>query len=152
MSSYEVVREYCGWNVYPNETTTWTLDGSGTEVMLVPSLYLSAVTSVIEDGTELLEGAGFTWSEAGIIEKTCGRFTCKRRGVTVTAVTGFDSLPSIIEQVINDLDDRADVTPGVYAQVGQVRLATSSDGSPLGSGLTGAQRAVLDRYKLPPRP
>ena len=38
----DAIREYCGWNIYPQVTETITVDGSGTSVLLLPTMNLTA--------------------------------------------------------------------------------------------------------------
>ena len=84
----EKVRRYCGWHVCPVVTETVTLDGPGGGLLKLPTLHMTGVTSVVEDGVSL-DVSGLEWSENGLIRKD--RWTRKFRGVTVTFTHGFDS-------------------------------------------------------------
>lgn len=63
-------------------------------------------------------------------------------------------MPLDVTAVVERLAARAvdASSTGLLVQVGQVRVATDSDGLPFGAHLTELDRHVLNRYKLPPRP
>ena len=149
------VRAYCGWHVTPEVTETVTVDVEGCTVLL-PSLYVTDVTEVRAEG-EVVDAAGYEWSAAGIL-----RVHAKRgfRTLEVTMTHGYAEAPDVAEVVlraaarstaVNGSDGAA--FPLKSVQVGQVSegyaVPTSWAG---GSALTDEDRAVLDRYKLPPRP
>lgn len=145
-----LIRAYCEWHIAPSREETLTLDGTSTNVLMLPSLHVTAVDTVTNDGTEL-DADTYDWSEAGMIQRRYGaRFSCRFRGVEVALTHGYADWPTELETIIDDLEGR-DLS-GSYVQVGQVRVATDSNGAPLGSAFTDAQRSILDRYKLPPRP
>jgi hypothetical protein len=146
-----LVTAYCGWHIAPGVSETLTLDGTGSGTMLVPSLHITSLTEVTNEGITL-DPVTYDWSAAGIIELRCGRFTHRLRGVTVTLTHGYPNMPADVQAVIDRIDARGTDDPGVLAQVGQVRYATTASGTAVGASLTDLDRAILDRYKLPPRP
>lgn len=146
-----VIRGYCGWQIFPEVDETLTLDGSGTCSMVLPSLRITAVSDLVNDGTAV-EPNNYDWSESGIIELRCGRFTRRLRGVTLTVASGYTYLPDEIQDVADRLADRALAPTGNVQQVGQVRYGTGSDGVGLGLSLSAYDRDLLAPYKLPSRP
>lgn len=145
------VRAYCGWHVAPPATETVAVDADGYTVLL-PSLRITAVSSVTVDGAPLGADA-FEWSAAGIL-----RLTASARGfrkVEVAMTHGFDTAPDVAA-VIFAVAARAIASPSgvVRAQVGQVSETYTQTGANQAGGvaLLDAEMATLDRYKLPPRP
>ena len=137
------VRAYCGWHIAPSVTEEVTLDGPGSGVLLLPSLKVTDVSAVTNDGTTVTDPE---WSEAGMVR---GSWSCKFRGVTVTMTHGYEECPSEIIGVLLEAADRG--VGSSVSQVGQVRMGGVS-GVPGAASFMLDQKAVLDRYKLPPRP
>lgn len=144
------VRAYCGWHIAPNRATTDTFRSHGGRVLLLKSLRVTAVATVTIDAT-LIESDRYDWYEHGslVLKDPCGSWPCGK--VVVSYSSGY-AVAAIgdLHGVIRSIAGRG--TPGTYVQVGQVRIATDQHGAPLGATATGAERAILDRYKLPPRP
>lgn len=144
MSGIDTVMAYCGWHVAPSLTETVEVEGMGSRVLLLPSLHVTDVTAVRdEDGTAVTD-----WKarKNGVVR---GWWSCEEL-YELDIVHGYPAMPEEVQEVIDDLDSRP--AGSAYVQVGQVRVATDSDGAPLGAALTAAQRSVLDRYKLPSSP
>src|SRR5215213_5938206 len=93
LAAEDQVRDFCGWHVAPSRTETITLDGSGTELLLLPSTYVTAIGSICEDGVTL-GSAYYSWSQDGVVEKLYGWWTRKRRGVQVTLTHGYPTCPA----------------------------------------------------------
>lgn len=144
-----LVRAYCGWHVAPSQTDTVYVDGTGTRNLMLPSLHVTDVSVVTDDGVTLVDT--YEWSADGRLFYSSGYFTGKFRGVEVTFTHGYDEMPDDVQNVIEQIAARGAST-GAYVQVGQVRVATDSSGAPLSSSLTDADKAALAPYKLPPRP
>jgi hypothetical protein len=152
------VRSYCGWHVTPSVTETVTLDASGMATQMLPSLHVTDVATVTYDGA-VLAADDYEWREIGVlhlkydgpnISQLC-KWSLKNRSVEVTMTHGYASAPDVAG-VILALASRAQSAPGggFVRQVGQVSFqAPSGDG---GGYLLESEKAVLDRYKLPPRP
>lgn len=150
------VRAYCGWIVAPSTTETLVSDGDGSGVLLLPTLHLTDLLSLTVDGT-VVDPATVEWSTAGVVRwpSSCwsyGPSTRKLRGISAEVEHGYAEWPLDLAGVLDRLTTRATTDPGVFVQVGQVRVATGNDGLPVGGELTDLDRAVLNRYRLPPRP
>lgn len=147
------VRAFCGWHVAPEKTETLVLDGTGTAALLLPTLRVTQVSRVVEDGREL-DPDSYEWSASGVVRKgRRGRaWTDRFRGVEITLTHGYPELPLDLAAIVDRLKDRQLQGSQVLAQVGSVSYATGEDGLPVGGSLSSLDRAVLDRYKLPPRP
>lgn len=159
-----LVRAYCGWHVAPSTREVLAVDGErGWGSVLLPTMYVTALHSVTI-GDDVLEASTYTWSPAGILRLAYGSplpwsdyyaasyAQQPLQNITADVTHGYDEWPPEVAGVIDALAVRAQATPSQYVQVGQVRVATGPDGQPLGAGLAQGDRAVLDRYRLPPRP
>lgn len=144
-SGLAAVRSWCGWHIAPSATETLYVEGEGGRVMLLPSLHVSEVSEIRDESGTVVTG----WKSRtnGILR---GYWRCEEE-YAVDLTHGYEEMPAEITEIVSDLDARSG-SAGAFAQVGQVRYATGSDGAPIGASLTIAQKAILDRYKLPPRP
>lgn len=131
------VRAYCGWHVAPNVVEEVTLDGSGGSVQMLPTLLLTNLVTITNDGT-LVDSP--EWSSAGMVR---GCWTGKFRGVVAVMEHGFDECPADVVGVLGEMVAAAgrggveQVTSGPHA----VRFAQSS--------IDSRQRSVLDHYRIP---
>lgn len=165
------VRAYCGWHIAPSREEVLTLDGPGGNVLVLPSLHVTDVESITEDGTVLDDGtdpdlpAAYSWSEAGIIQKgsasagwswSCaGWWTAKLRGIDVALTHGYDEWPVELAGIITAAAARTVENPtGLEQQtVGPFTEKYGVSGEAgAGGAFTAADNSVLARYKLPPRP
>lgn len=84
-------RRYCGWVVSPpEENVEVSLDGGG-RVLSLPSLFVTELVSVVEDGTELDLDAVRMSGRLGQLTKRSG--ACWGCEVVVTFSHGYDSAP-----------------------------------------------------------
>lgn len=146
-------RSYCQWAIAPSVEETWTLDGSGTPVLSLPTLRLTAVSAVAIDGTPVDPTTGaaglisqYAWSANGQLYRAEGwpaRFAC----VQVTAVHAYDTAPDEVALVVLAVAGRALNNPeGLqHKQVGQVSRSWEK-GRP--AELSDLECRLLDRYRL----
>src|SRR5690348_1490097 len=94
-------QNYCRWHVFPSREETLTLDGSYQFVQMLPSLLVTAVAEVVEDGTTLVEGTDYEWSEIGELRRlgACP-WTGKLRGLVVTLTHGYETEPADFAAVV----------------------------------------------------
>lgn len=140
------VRAYAQWHIAPNRDDTDSFRSHGGPVLLLKSLHVTDVVSVTIDGTAITD---YQWFENGVLRREagwpCGKVEVEfKHGYSVTDIGDLYG-------VIHALAARGGST-GAYVQVGQVRVATDKSGAPLGGALSASEKAVLDRYRLPPRP
>lgn len=105
-------RRYCGWTVTPvAEDVTVTVDGSGGPVLSLPSLYVTEVSAVVEDGVAL-DVADLRVSTNGQVRKRSGAcWTSALGGVVVTMTHGYPAAPDFdaaVEQAASALTANAD--------------------------------------------
>lgn len=146
-------RNYCGWHVTPGQTEqSLTVDGPGATVLTLPTLALSALTAVTEDGVEL-DVDTIDWSARGMLVKTSGLpWTARFRGITVTITHGFATAPDFDAAILAAID-RGGFASGDTADlkvIGPFQYETS--GLAAGAIFSDAEMAVLDRYRLETAP
>src|SRR5665647_3190809 len=97
------IRRWCGWHITPSVTETLVLDGPGGDVLTLPTLYLTALTSVTEDNILLTEYdpatdlGDYEWSELGNVKRVYGHWTERYRGLSVAIVHGYDDAPDVAQ-------------------------------------------------------
>lgn len=152
LAAMGAIRRYCGWHIAPVISQTLILDGSGRQVLLLPTLRLKSVEAVKEHG-RAVPLDGIEWSHKGILRRRT-RWTDRLRGVEVSLHHGFDDTPQLSALVVS-VAERARASPaGVVSEsAGAVNIRFST----FGSGAAGAvalmehEYALLDQYRLPPR-
>lgn len=126
---------------------TVTLDGRGSESILLPTAPVVSVTSLLLDGEELADGAGFAWSEDGFIRRLCGYWPDRLRCITVTYDHGFAEIPDDIQEVVIDqARSMYRVQPGV--QTIQAGGESITYGAQAAVGVTAQWSAVVEKYQL----
>lgn len=144
------VRRYCGWHIAPSVTETVTVDSTGSRTLLLPSMYVTAVTAVrdITDDTVdpvVLDGWRSTVTprfRAGVLE----RRTCWPRGVLeVDLAHGYAEVPAEVQAVVLDLAEmlRNAIGGVTRRQVGAVSAQWADE------ALAPQHKLVLDGYKIP---
>ena len=140
------VRGYCGWHIAPSVSETVTVDGPGGSLLLLPTLHLTDLTDVTNDGTAVTDPE---WSEAGMVR---GSWTSKFRGVKATLTHGYETCPAEVLAVVTDMAKSAVLMGAANVQAGPYSMSPLPHAAQAGAvGMSDLQRAVLDRYKLPPR-
>lgn len=146
------VRSYCRWHIAPERADDEVVvDGSGANVLPLPTLHLTAVTSVTEvdaDGVaQPMDLTGVQWSAAGYLRRDTA-WTTRLRGVTATITHGYPEVPPEVQAVVLDLAEHLRSTLGgsERRQVGAVSVQVASQ------AMTELHRMVLDRYRLPSAP
>lgn len=127
------------------------LDGSASEILLIPKKYLPlrGVGAVNDDGTDLVAGDDYEWSEKGIIRRvgSCRRWTSKFRGVTITCDHGYQPLPDEIAGVVLAVAKRWYDSPSGQGNVQSEQIgAYSVTYGKSGVGLTELEAQILERY------
>lgn len=84
-----------------------TLDGTGTDRLILPRWPVADVLSVVEidaEGEEetLVYRDDYTWSESGILTR-CGRWPCHDRAVRVQYTAGHQLIPSDVKRICRRL-------------------------------------------------
>ena len=149
-----LVRSYCRWHIAPSRTETLTLRGAGLVSLMLPSLYVTDISSITDDGTALVLTTDYLWYEDGIINRVGAYWGT---GDVVIAYThGYTAPPADVTAVVQAVAQRAVNNPGslVRRQVGPFVDAYSQTGSnqSLALALLPDEKTVLNPYRLPLRP
>ncbi len=82
------------------ETDEVDLDGTGTDVLLLPELPVAAVASVLEDGSALVDGTDYDWSTNGVLRRLNGQWIRRARYYTVTYTHGYAAPPDGLKGIV----------------------------------------------------
>lgn len=143
----QAIRDYCGWHVAPVIDATLTLDGTGTDTVLLPSRRVVDVTTVTVDGTSLPADA-YEWSADGLLRRRDGCWPDRYRVITVELKHGFAS-SEVLSGVVESIVARARMDPtGALAnqRAGTQSVGFASGAS--GGGLMQSEKDRLEPYRL----
>lgn len=148
---------YCGWDPTTSVTETVLLDGNGTRLLALPSLFVTAVTAVsVTDrwGTvttpTIGPGTEVGWSVNGCLTwNGVGGWPEGQQNIAVTYTGGYDFMPDDLEAALASISNRT--TSPVFGATSRRMGATSIGfGAQVSSGdLLMVERMVLDRYRIP---
>ena len=141
-----VVRRWCGWPVTPAvEDDEVTLDGPGSRLLVLPTVHVTELSAVVEDGVELDVDA-LLWSARGLVRKASGAlWSADYRAIVVTMTHGYAAAPDFDAAVLS-LIDRMSLAPAGGQLVGVGPFRWSED-RPEGA-FTASERALLGQYRL----
>lgn len=145
----QAIRNYCGWHICPSLSCTAYLTG-GAFVVRLPACYVSSVTSVTENGTELDSGE-FDWRRDGLLKRANIPWSDKWDGIEAvyTAGYGVDAVPDLVDAVCNIVVGILTVAPGVMSESADgVSISYSASASSVAAALTSAQKSALSPYKV----
>lgn len=125
-----------------------TLDGNGRESLLLPVWPTTAVTSVLLDGIALVEGADYSWSDAGMLRRLgCLLWPNRFRCLVVTYSHGWAEIPEdISEAVIDQARTMFTIRPGVQSMT--TGAQSVSFGAQAAIGVTDQWSKAVDRHKV----
>lgn len=130
------VRSFCRWHIAPSHRETVTVDGSGGDVLFLPTHRLTALHSIIDDGRAIADPE---WSAAGMVR---GSWSGKFRGVVVDMTHGFDECPSDVVKIISALAKRVP-TGGLKSKGAGPFSETYAD-----SDLSDSERTTLGPFRM----
>lgn len=141
------VRAFCGWHIAPSHTEAITLDGPGSSILRLPSLKVTDVASITNDGTVVTDPE---WSEAGMVR---GCWSGKFRSVTVTLTHGYELCPDEVLQVVKDMTSAASRVGLASMTAGPFATSPTTAGAEAGAvGVSSEQAKRLAPYRLSSRP
>lgn len=153
-AALRAVRSYCGWHVTPVRTAqVVTIDGPCSRLLVLPTLRLTALTALVEDGVTVDVGA-LEWSSRGLVRKAGrGWWTGRFGGITATMSHGFDSAEDWQAAVLSFADRSSLALAGVDGRpnvVGPFQWPSAALAD--GSAFSVAERSLLDLYRLESSP
>lgn len=144
-----LVRAYCGWHIAPERTETVEVRAAGGRSLLLPSMYVTAVESVVDNSTPLTVEIDYIWSAAGVIT----RAGCWGYDVVAVEIThGYSTVPLEVTAVVQALASRAIANPGSLTSktIGPFSESYStSSGQVATLSLLDAEKDILRRYRIP---
>lgn len=124
-----------------------TLDGHGTSSVFLPAQPVTAVESLKLDGTELVDGTDFEWSEDGFVRRLGCLWPNRLRCIEVSYSHGFTVIPAdISEAVVDQARAQYVARPGVQSV--QVGGQSVSFGAQSSVGVTAQWSSAVARYRL----
>lgn len=145
-----LVRAYTNQLLDVVAADTVTLDGTGTDVLLLPELPVTDVTAVTDDGDALAEADNWAWTDTGILWRLGGNvWTAGRGRYEVTYDHGHATIPDAIRMVVLRVAARAVNNPEGLTQegLGGYTAGYGFDSSRF-AGLSDADRRELDPYRV----
>lgn len=151
-SALAAVRRFCGWHVTPVRTAqVVTVDGPGSRLLVLPTLRLTALTALVEDGVTV-DVDTLEWSSRGLVRKEgqCW-WTGRLGGITATISHGFDAAPDWQAAVLS-FADRSSLAGvgGRPTVVGPFQYGTEAMAA--GSAFSAVERSLLEQYRLESSP
>ncbi len=147
------VRNYCGWHIFPEVTETLVLDGRGGRVLMLPTLMLTAVASIVIDGSELAETA-WRKSRRGMLERVDGYgWPVGFETIQVTITHGYDQVPEDLPEVVVGIATRLPVQMQMVTSETADKVSLTYGGDLAGgfsgkTGLTIVETNILDTYRV----
>ena len=147
----QAIRDYCGWHVAPVIDATLTLDGTGTDTVLLPSRRVVDVTEVKVGGVAQ-DADRFEWSADGLLRRRHGCWPDRYRILTVGLEHGFDH-DTVLSTVVASIVARIRMDPsGMLAAQSAGTQRVSFGGRQAtgggGVGLLATEKELLAPYKL----
>lgn len=147
------IRADVGWSVSEESGVTLTLDGPGSQWLLLPTRHLTAVTSVVEEGVTLVLDDDYDWTARGRLIRVGKCWSSKPRSIVVTINHGYPATsPQILKtkQICLNLAGRIIGNPNGARQysvggVGETYAGSSDD---IGPSLSKTERAELASLRL----
>ncbi|HET8684980.1 MAG TPA: hypothetical protein VFM54_24370 [Micromonosporaceae bacterium] len=122
-------------------TDTVTLDGTGTDRLLLPRWPVTAMVSVTvteDDETVqvLVDEVDYTWSAAGILTRVGGLWPREPRSVAVVYTPGYSTMPSNIKRICRRLAASAwrNTAGATVQEIGDSRVRWAAPGGELTTG------------------
>lgn len=151
-----LVRSYCGWHIAPSRTATFTkrpVAGwrRGTSRVVLPSLYVTAISSVLLDGVTQTIGEEYAWASPDVVVTDLGGWS---DSLAITFTHGYETAPAEVTAVVQAVAQRAVNNPGslVRTQAGPFADTYSQTGfnQSIPLVLLDAEKDILRPYRLIP--
>lgn len=117
----------------------------------LPAGYVSAITSITEDDTEL-SSSDYEWRRDGLIKRAYPyRWSDTWDGIVAVYTAGYtaDAVPDLTEAVCAIAAGVLSVSAGVISESADgVSISYSQSASSIAAGLTVQQKAALESYKV----
>ncbi|UBH06472.1 hypothetical protein K8P10_001983 [Leucobacter sp. Psy1] len=148
------VRDRCGWRVAGQITETLTLSARSDRLLTLPSLHVSNIAEIREDGHRLELDRDYDWDTNGIIERLTGRWNRRRRKIDITLTHGFHECPGAIAEALAAAIARGTLTPAgnIVSETtlgAAVQFGRGPGGTAAGSMFLPHELEALDAFRIP---
>lgn len=144
----DVIRNECGWHVFPLIKQPLILDPTDSPILPLPTRMAVGVESVAVGGQLLLPG-DYQLLQTGQLKRSRGRWD---RPIELTLVHGFQNLPRPIQAVMKSLSRLESAGGATQITAGPFSM-TAPEGAEAGVvGLNPYQRRALEPYMIGPAP
>lgn len=146
------IRRHCGWHIGPVAREALVVDGSGGQLLALPTGHLVEVHEVTEHGQPPVPGDDIEWSALGTLRKP-GRWTSRYRGVRADIEHGYPiaDLPDLTQVVCQIVSTAlASPTGATREQAGALAVSWATTAPNVSGGITLLERdlALLAPYML----
>jgi hypothetical protein len=147
------IRAYCGWHIAPSVTETVTVDGPGTGALLLPTLHLTALGVVNNDGTDVED---CQWSDRGVVRRPSGTTACgwttKLRGIQANITHGYDVWPGEVLGIAKAMASQGIGSLGARITSGPHSIDLTAEAQAGAMSANALHLKILDRYRIGGRP
>ncbi len=157
-----IIVDWLGWNPESDSAVVETLEGNRSRLIALRSLNVTAVTSVVEDGSTLTQGneSDFVWYADGRLIRLGQNWNPKPQSIIVTYDQGFSIMPGGLVDACAAMAANAYTFGTAAASVGpEFKSETMPDGykyektADVASALTAmrmgdAQKSVLSAWRI----
>ena len=152
------IRGFCGWTISQETVTGFRVSARGRPSVWLPTLHLTDVASVKENGRLLVAGVDYDWFGDGRLLRLSGTWPGAPRGLEVAFTHGYPAGDPRLDAV---RDACLAVAVRIYENPRGFRSETETVGAVshswtaagpgvgLGAGLSAAETAALAPYMLP---
>lgn len=136
------VRTHCGWHIAESVTESVTVDGSGGTILTLPSLHVTALNSVTENGATV-DVSAVEWSAAGFLKRATP-WTSALRGVVAGITHGYTPVPAEVKDIVLRSAARMSAMPVAVEreQIGDYSISYAK------TSLLSHELTVLERYSI----
>lgn len=143
-------------NRFEEATLAAVLGGTGSPVMILPDLPVSAVVEVLaaqgRADEDEVEADRFDWDEDGVLELIDGTvWARRRRWYRVTYTAGLSEVPAVVVGVVLGAAGRLTTNPQGLTGETLGRYSYTLAGNAAGGGLTADERARLEPWFISTR-
>lgn len=139
------IRAWCGWHIAPSVTETIKLDGPGGGLLMLPTLHLTDLIHIENNGNEIIDPE---WSQIGVVRARCRRWTSRFRGIEVEMTHGFPTVPAELIGMALEIGLRLWTVDGWVRSEQTGGVSVSYFASTASGGFLMDETQVLGRYKL----
>jgi len=133
-------------------TETVTIYGDGRELLLLPQIPVTAVTTVTVGGVAWVNNTNFIWERNGILaalidtQGLLGAWTW-RKAVVVNYTHGYTPIPKSLQSLCLSLAARSMASPMSVSSESIGNYSVTYAGDTSGMTLTQWEKRMLDRYR-----